>query len=93
MAAFLYAGRFDGYIIPYHILADEKYIFSNLFARFIGVSIPRKLLSGTFETQNFRLFQLCLWLVVWSRLLPLSSPAKGFKVAPYFVRFIRRKTN
>ena len=41
--------------------------FSNLFSLFIVISIPSKSLSSTFATQNFRLFRLRLWLVVWSR--------------------------
>jgi len=44
-------------------------IFSNTFWRFTAVSLLVRLLFDAFEAQTFRLFQLCLWLAVWSKKL------------------------
>ena len=49
-----------------HPYQHKFFHFSNLFALFIGISAPDRLLSHTFESQDFRWFRLRLWLVVWS---------------------------
>ena len=50
-----------------HPYQGKIFSFSNLFRWFIVISAPSALLSGTFETQDFRLFRLRLWLFVWSK--------------------------
>ena len=59
--------------------STQKDIFYNIFWLFLLVFAPKRLVSDTLRYRCFRVFHVCLWLVVWS---DYNTTQRPFLVEP-----------